>query len=340
MATMKEVADSAGVSTAAVSHVVNGTKRLSPETTERILMAIRQANFKPNTLAKSLRSGQTHTVGVLVEDIRGLPVPEIVGGIADTLSKGGYRMLLYDLHLLEKLYNQYEQIVAYRVRVNGGVQALLQACVDGIVYVGMHDRFLDDIFDPIDRPMVFAYSHGTQSDTYVTYSNFDSAVSIVNYLIRHEHRRIAIITGHPHSYPSIRRLSGFRKAMEEARLDVPQEYVRCGDWEYNSGYTCTTELLALPERPTAIFAMNDLMAAGSIHAICDVGLRVPQDLAVAGFDNREIAQYLQPPLTTVALPTTEIGIRAATQILTLIGNSNAEPQREIISCRIIERLSV
>ena len=85
MATMKEVADLAGVSTAAVSHVVNGTKRLSPETTERILMAIQQAHYKPNTLAKSLHSGQTNTVGVLVEDIRGMPVPGIVGGIEETL---------------------------------------------------------------------------------------------------------------------------------------------------------------------------------------------------------------------------------------------------------------
>ena len=340
MATMKEVADIAGVSIAAVSHVVNGTKRLSPETTERILMAIQKANYTPNTLAKSLRSGQTQTVGVLVEDIRGLPVPEIVGGIGETLSKSGYRMLMYDLHLLEKLYNQYEQIVAYRARINAGVQALLQAYVDGIIYVGMHDRFLDDIFDPIGKPLVFAYSHGTQQDTYVTYSNYDSAVAIVNYLIARGHKRIATITGHPHSYPTMQRLKGFQDAMARAGLQLPETYIRTGDWEYNSGYECTEKLLELADRPTAIFAMNDLMASGCIHAVCDRGLRVPQDMAVVGFDNREIAQYLQPPLTTIALPTAEIGEHAAKHILAMIQNADIRPEREIIRCRVIERQSV
>ena len=340
MATMKEIADLAGVSTATVSHVVNGTKKLSPETTERVLMAIQQANYTPNTLAKSLRSGQTHTVGVLVEDIRGLPVPEIVSGISETLSKGGYRTLMFDLHLFEKLYNQYEQIVAYRDRINSGLSVLLQACVDGIIYVGMHDRHLDQLFDPLDRPMVFAYSHGTQQDTFVTYANHDSALALTEYLIRRGHRRIGVIAGHPHSYPTVMRLKGFRKAMENAGLECPEEYILYGDWEYDSGCRCAKALLECSERPSAIFAMNDLMAAGCIHALKEAGLSVPGDMAVVGFDNREIARYLQPPLTTVALPTTEIGVRAARHMLSLIQNPETPPQREIIPCSIIERESV
>ena len=111
LATMRDVASLAGVSTATVSHVVNGTKKISPETVEKVLMAISKVNYQPNTVAKSLRMGQTHTIGVLVEDIRGLPVASIVSGISETLAKGGYKTILHDLHLLEKLYNQYEQIV-------------------------------------------------------------------------------------------------------------------------------------------------------------------------------------------------------------------------------------
>ncbi len=340
MATMKEVAELAGVSTATVSHVVNGTKKLSPETTERVLTAIQQANYTPNTLAKSLRSGQTHTIGVLVEDIRGLPVPEIVSGISETLAVSGYRMLLYDLHLLEKLYNQYEQIVAYRDRINTGAAALHQAHVDGIIYVGMHDRHLDQLFDPMQKPLVFAYSHGTQQDSCVTYANHDSAKALTQYLIGKGHRRIAVIAGHPHSYPTIMRLEGYREAMAEASLDVPEAYIRYGDWESDSGRARTLELLECKERPTAIFAMNDLMAAGSIRALAEAGLRVPGDVAVAGFDNREIARYLNPPLTTVALPTAEIGMRAAKRILSRIQNPDSPPQREIVECSIIERESV
>lgn len=340
MATMKDVAKLADVSTATVSHVLNGTKKLSPATTERVLMAIEQVNYRPNTAAKSLRSGQAHTIGVLVEDIRGLPVPEIVGGVAETLSKSGYRMLLFDLHLLEKLYNQYEQINAYRARINSGMNLLLNSNVDGVIYVGMHDRHLDYLIDPMDRPLVFAYSHGTQQDTYITYSNEDSAADVTHYLVNRGHRKIAVIAGHPHSYPTLKRLNGFQRAAQEAGLSIPDSYIRYGDWEYESGDIRTRELLKLTERPTAIFAMNDLMAAGCIHALNQAGLTVPHDMAVAGFDNREIARYLNPPLTTIALPTKEIGTRAAIHLLELIRNPATPPAREVLKCVIVERESV
>lgn len=340
MATMKDVARLAGVSTATVSHVVNGTKKLSAETTERVLMAIAEANYMPNTLAKSLRSGQSHTIGVLVEDIRGLPVPDIVSGISETLGKSGYRTILLDLHLLEKLYNQYEQIGAYRERINNGLVTLRSSHVDGIIYVGMHDRHLDYLFDPMDCPLVFAYSHGTAQDTYVTYSNRDSAADMTRHLIRKGHKRIAVIAGHPHSYPTSRRMLGIQLALQQVGLQLPASYIRYGNWEYESGLEQTRRLLEIDPLPTAIFAMNDLMAAGALHALDEAGLCVPEDMAVVGFDNREIARYLQPPLTTIALPTTRIGERAALHIMDLINNPAAPPVRDILHCSIVERQSV
>ena len=340
MATMRDVALLAGVSTATVSHVINGSKNISAETTERVLQAISQVNYKPNTLAKSLRMGQSHTIGVLVEDIRGLPVASIVSGISETLAKGGYKTILHDLHLLEKLYNQYEQIGSYRQRINDGLSLLQSANVDGIIYVAMHDRHLDYLFDEMDIPLVFAYSHGTEKDTYITYSNRDSAADIIRFLIGKGHKHIAVIAGHPHSYPTAQRLLGIQMAMQQVGLSLPQEYIRYGNWEYESGMVQTGKLLRLPIRPTAIFAMNDLMAAGCMAVLTSEGLRIPQDIAVAGFDNREIAEYLQPPLTTVALPTTEIGVQAALHIIDMISNPRIHPAREIINCSIVERASV
>ena len=337
---MRDVALLAGVSTATVSHVINGSKNISAETTERVLQAISQVNYKPNTLAKSLRMGQSHTIGVLVEDIRGLPVASIVSGISETLAKGGYKTILHDLHLLEKLYNQYEQIGSYRQRINDGLSLLQSANVDGIIYVAMHDRHLDYLFDEMDIQLVFAYSHGTEKDTYITYSNRDSAADIIRFLIGKGHKHIAVIAGHPHSYPTAQRLLGIQMAMQQAGLSLPQEYIRYGNWEYESGMVQTGELLRLPIRPTAIFAMNDLMAAGCMAVLTSEGLRIPQDIAVAGFDNREIAEYLQPPLTTVALPTTEIGVQAALHIIDMISNPRIHPAREIINCSIVERASV
>lgn len=340
MATMRDVAILAGVSTATVSHVVNGSKKISPETTERVLRAISQVNYKPNTLAKSLRMGQTHTIGILVEDIRGLPVSGIVSGISETLAKGGYKTILYDLHLLEKLYNQYEQIGTYRQRINEGLNFLQSSDVDGIIYVAMHDRHLDYLFDPMDTPLVFAYSHGTETDTYVTYSNRDSAADMIRYLLNKGHERIAVIAGHPHSYPTAQRLLGVQMALQQAGLALPQKYIQYGNWEYESGKEQTRKLLKLDPLPTAIFAMNDLMAAGCMAELMSAGLRIPDDMAVAGFDNREIAAYLQPSLTTVALPTTEIGTEAALRIIDMISNPSPHPVRKIIRCSIIERNSV
>ena len=340
MATMRDVAELAGVSTATVSHVINGSKKLSPETTERVLHAISQVNYTPNTVAKSLRMGQTHTIGVLVEDIRGLPVAGIVSGISETLSKAGYKTIFHDLHLLEKLYNQYEQIGTYRQRINEGVTLLKSSNVDGIIYVAMHDRHLDYLLDPTDTPLVYAYSHGTENDTFVTYSNRDSAAEMIRYLLRKGHERIAVIAGHPHSYPTAHRLLGIQMAMQQAQLALPAEYIRYGDWEYESGRKETLAILQLNPQPTAIFAMNDLMAAGCMDALHKEGLHIPQDIAVSGFDNREIASYLQPPLTTIALPTPEIGTKAALLIMDLINNPKPHPRREIIPCSIIERASI
>ena len=284
--------------------------------------------------------GQTHTIGILVEDIRGLPVSAIVSGISETLDKGGYKTILYDLHLLEKLYNQYEQIGTYRQRINDGLNLLQASNVDGIIYVAMHDRHLDYLFDPMDTPLVFAYSHGTEKDTYVTYSNRDSAAEMIRYLLNKGHERIAVLAGHPHSYPTTQRLLGIQMALQQAGWVLPQEYIRYGDWEYASGKEQTRELLKLDPLPSAVFAMNDLMAAGCIAALMEAGFRIPGDIAVAGFDNREIAAYLQPPLTTVALPTTEIGTEAALRIIDMINNPSPHPVRKIIHCSIVERSSV
>lgn len=340
MATMRDVAILAGVSTATVSHVINGSKKLSSETTEKVLRAISEVNYKPNTLAKSLRLGQTHTIGVLVEDIRGLPVAAIVSGISETLAKGGYKTILHDLHLLEKLYNQYEQIGAYRQRINEGLSLLQSANVDGMIYVAMHDRHLDYLFDSMETPMVFAYSHGTEGDTFVTYSNRESAADMVRFLLNRGRRRIAVIAGHPHSYPTAQRLLGIQMALQQAGMALPQEYIRYGNWEYESGKEQTRELLKLDPLPDAVFAMNDLMAAGCMSTLVSAGLRIPEDIAVAGFDNREIASYLQPPLTTIALPTTEIGTDAAIRIIEMINNPSTQPVREILRCSIIKRESV
>ena len=135
----------------------------------------------------------------------------------------------------------------------------------------------------------------------------------------------------------MKRLSGYRIAAREAGLNIPDGYIRYGNWEYESGIEKAKELLALPVRPIAIFAMNDLMAAGCIHALTDAGLGVPKEMAVVGFDNREIASYLQPPLTTVALPARDRRARRDAVYSRASGTPRFRRSARIIHCSIIER---
>jgi LacI family transcriptional regulator len=339
MTTLKDIAKLAGVSTAAVSYVINGTKELSEETTKRINDAIRETNYAPHSVAKSLRMGKTLTIGVIVEDIRGLPTADIVNGIEEHLEEQGYQMILSDLHMLEKLYNQYDQIVDYQEHINYNVSLMLRSHVEGIIYVGLHDRPINDIIDPIEKPFVFAYTHGSGHDYYVSYNNINSALNAVNHLISYGHRDIAVIAG-PDSFPTQQRMQGYYSAMKNAGLPIREDYIHYGDWEYESGYEEIKKLLALPKPPTAVFAMNDLMAAGCLNSAQASGLKIPQDLSIVGFDNREIARYLPVPLTTIQLPNREIGHESAKMLLTLMNAKEVEKQHIILPCSLIERASV
>ncbi len=341
MATMKEIAALSGVSVATVSHVLSGKKNVSEETRARVLRAVELTNYKLNTIAKSLRMNKTHIIGVLVEDICGLPVPEIVDGINEFLETSGYQVLLNNLRLLQKLYNQYEQLSQHIGVVNQGIQLLEDARVDGIIYVAMHDRRIEGVHQPAGIPMVYAFADSdSPGSTSVTYDNVSSAREVTRLLIRQGHRRIALIAGHANSQASKQRLSGFRAAMDEAGLGVPREYIRWGNWECPSGVEETGALLSLAIPPTAIFAMNDPMAAGCYAAAEARGLKIPAQLSVVGFDNREVSSCLYPGLTTVALPNKQIGFTAAERLLKRLEGRAETPANIMLPCGLIQRDSV
>jgi len=340
LATMKEIAELADVSVATVSYVLSGKKNVSPVKRERVLNAVTLTNYKLNTIAKSLRTSKTEIIGVLVEDICGLPVPEIVDGISQRLTDSGYQVLLSNLQLLGKLYNQYEQLSHYIGAVNRGIQLLEDARVDGIIYIAMHDRSIDNIRQPAGIPLVFAYANSNDPGSIsVTYDNQHSMQAITHHLIQQGHRRIALIAGHTASTVTKARLAGFRTAMDGARLHVPQEYIRWGDWEYHSGVEQTEALFALTIPPTAIVAMNDVMAAGCYATTSRMGLRIPDDLSVVGFDNQLFASYMYPPLTTVALPNKQIGLTAAQQLLRRLEGRDDVSSTTVLPCQVILRAS-
>jgi len=341
MATIKDIAALAGVSTATVSHVLSGKKPVSDAARKSVTDAIALTNYTPNPIAKSLRTSQTRTVGVLVEDISAYPVPEIVTGISEYLEENDYKLILDNLHLLGKLYNQYEQLSQYKDIVNQGVRLMTRTQVDGIIYVSMHDRRIDKIIEPTNKALVYAYAYSANpNEPSVTYDNELGAERITTLLIEKGHRRIALIAGHAASSPVKLRLKGYKNALDKAGIGVPPEYVRWGNWEFASGAVEAEALLGMPLPPTAVFAMNDLMAAGCYTAAQRRGLHIPDDLSVVGFDNREISSYLFPPLTTLALPHREIGRTSAALLLSRLSGAAEEAGNVVLLGDVISRASV
>ena len=340
--TIKEIAKIAGVSTATVSYVINDSKNVAPEKRRRVLDVIEQSGYQPNHIAKSLRVKKTNTLGVLVEDIMGFPVPAIFNGISEYAEQNSYRILLNDLRMLESLFNQYDQIAQQKDKVNEAISLLLFGSrVDAVIYVGMFDRDISGVINEIDKPLVIASS--TTGDPHacsVTYDNENISAEAVRYLFDIGHRRIAVITGLAHTFPVKMRMRGIQQAFNEKGFVLDNALVKNGDWEYDSGYSCMTELLEQENRPTALFVMNDLMAIGAMDAISDAKLSIPGDISVIGFDDREVASFVRPKLSTIEIDLKGIGLEAAKTALKMISGAHVEERAIIVPSRLILRDTV
>ncbi|MDR1704074.1 MAG: LacI family transcriptional regulator [Clostridiales bacterium] len=341
---IRKIAELAGVSTATVSYVLNGTKNVTADKKKRVMEVVSKYGYQTNSIAKSLRVKRTDNIGVLVEDIRGFSVPAIINGISERAGENGYRILLNDLQMLESLFNKYDQITQHKDRINAAISLLLYgARVDAVIYVGMFDRDITGIINAIDKPLVIAYS--TASETAVrsvTYDNENISCEAIKYLFNQGHRRIAVITGLSRTFPARARMKGVLRAFKEAGYEPDASLILNGDWEYAAGYSRGSELVDMKDPPTAIFAMNDLMAAGTMDAISDAGLNVPKDISVVGFDNREIAAYLRPKLTTVDIDLKGIGLAAAQTVIDMLRNRDltTTPKKTVIPCKMVLRNTV
>jgi len=286
-------------------------------------------------VAKSLRTKKTNNIGVLVEDIMGFSTSNIINGISEYVEQNNYNILLNDLRMLDSLFNQYDQIAQQKDKINKALSLLaFGARVDAVIYVGMFDRDISNVIPDLGKPVIVAYS--TASDAHissVTYENELASAEAIRYLIDCGHRRIAVITGLAHTSPAQLRMRGIHSAIEEAGLVLDNALVKNGDWERASGYSCMRDLLKQEgdALPTAVFAMNDLMAIGAMDAIRDAGLRVPEDISVIGFDNREVSSFVWPKLTTVEIDLKNIGFAAA-QMATaqLDGGADTEQTRNVV----------
>lgn len=341
MATIKEIAKACNVSVATVSNILNHKPGASVETRRIVMEKIKELNYTPNTVARNLKTKNSRSIGVIVEDMTIFSIPDIVDGITEHFEEKNYQILLINLRLFKKYEDSYYYRDDYYDTVKEEIWKLIGKQVEGIIYVAAHERPLHCIPDDLPVPAVMAYGY-TESEKIpsVVVDDEDGACQIVNYIIDQGHRKIGMITGKRNSPHTQERLLGYQRALYENQVLYNPELICTGDWTRKTGYQCTDKLLE--EDVTAIFCMNDLMAGGVYDRLEELKLKPGEDVSVAGYDNRELSGYYKPPLSTIMLPLQDIGYKAGGIILQMLDKDLDECSGQVyrVRCYPLIRKSV
>lgn len=306
---MIDVARLAAVSIATVSAVVNNKGGVSDERTRRVQEAMQALDYHPDHVARSLKVGRTHVVGMVVPDITNPFYTEVVSGLETEALQNGYSLILCNSGE-DPQREQHQLNTLFSRRVDG----LVLACTDwSAAYDQLIRRRFPLVF--VDRVPV-GYTRAA-----VTTDNVAATYEATRHLIELGHTRIAIITGRLRFSNGIDRVEGFRKAMQEAHIPVREEYFCRGDFQIGSGYRSGLELMHLAEPPTAILACNNKMTLGLLRAIGELRVVCPEQVSILGFDDFEWAANVSPKLTTVAQPMHEIGRQAMKMLLSRLKSS-------------------
>lgn len=341
MVTLKDIAEKANVSTATVSYVLNDSAQISKKTREKVLRVVEELNYKGNKIAKSLRTNKTNTIGVIVEDMTVFNSPQIIDGINEYVEQKGFHIILSNLRINKKVNNQFKKISTISSEIEENIYDLLGRQIDGIIYIGEHPRDVSDLVGCIDKPVVYTYCYTNREKDYkVNYNDKEAAYNATKYLIDVGHEQIAVISGLIDSYTTHQRLQGYQQALADNNLVFDPGYIKTGDWEYETGYNKCKELFSQENIPTAIFAFNDLMAAGVIDAANDMGINVPEELSIMGFDNREFSYFCKPKLTTISLPLRDMGVKSAELLINIVDDKKVAKRDIKLGCNIIKRDSI
>lgn len=319
--TIKDVARIAQVAPSTVSHVLNGTKYVSPEVTKRVMEAIDEIDYTPNSIARSLKTKTTKTVGLVLPDISNPFFGEIAKGVEDVAEQFGYTVLIC---------NTYEN----PTKESSYLKTLLQKDVDGLIYIGtgsIDEKLLKKYHGSIvmvDREQSIDHrSWGT-----VVVDNFGGAYNATEYLINKGENEILFISG-PLSFSTYRnRLDGFKKACQEhdVRIDDGNIYEVVKDHiSIEGGKQIIAELHQSKRLKNAIFAANDLLAIGTIQELKQLGYKVPEDIMVVGYDDIYPSSLITPMLTTISQPKYEIGTSAMEILLDLMNKEEKITKKEI-----------
>jgi len=338
MVTIREISEKANVSIATVSKVLNGQRGVSKETIDNVMAVVRDLNYRPNLTARSLKKGQSRTLGVITEDLTVFNTPDIVDGIDAYCESNGYHYILGNLRFNKRFGNQLDPRECTGL-VDSLVDTMLSKQVDGIVYIGYHNRAVTPLHISKEIPFVYAYCYSTDPNIpSVMYDDQKAAFEATQLLIEKGHRDIGVIAGPNGSMHAANRILGYQEALYASKIPYNPNFTLHGDWERDKGFELADKLIK--SGVTAVFAHNDLMATGVIDYCNKNGIQVGKDLALIGFDNREISTVCRPTLTTVSLPLFEIGQTATHLLLDMLaGNHIPCGQKLMLACSVIERES-
>lgn len=328
MATIKDVAAQADVSVATVSHVINDTRFVSPELRERVLAAMQSLEYKPNQVARGLRSKRTNIIALVIPDICNPYFPELARGVQDIAHQHNYVTIL----------GNSDRDIAQEKRL---LHILSSQRVEGIIInpAGVSAEELLSIQSGGVPIVIFGHQITHPAFDAVMIDDRQAARDIVAHLIARGHRRIAHL-GSPRPTSGRLRHEGYVQALQEHGLAIDASLVTEGAWTQTGGYDAMQTLLQRTALPTAVFAANDLMAIGAMMRIRDAGLRIPDDMAIAGFDNIDQSACVTPSLTTVHQPKHDVGKRLAEVLFCRLRKEAPEaPQRIILPYSIEVRAS-
>ena len=326
MTTIRDVAKIAKVSTSTVSHVVNDTRFVNPETREKVLHAMKKLDYRPNRVARSLRNRQTLTLGIIVPNSANPYFAEVLVGIERICFDLGYNIIIGNAN------DDPERELSY-------LNVLLSRQVDGVLLIstGAYKESLE-LLATYNIPVVLV-DRSSQSDDVdeILTANKQGGLLATRHLLQLGHTRIGCITGPSLLTPGAERVAGYYDALKAAGIPVDEKLVKSGNFDHESGYRACRDLLAEEFPPTAIFAGNDLMAVGVLCAIHEANMCVPADISVIGFDDIPLASYSVPRLTTISQPSHQLGQAAVECLIDRLKNPEKSVQRDILSVSFVER---
>lgn len=330
MATIKDVARLAGVSTTTVSHVINKTRFVAEATQEKVMEAVKTLNYAPSAVARSLKCNSTRTIGMLVTQSTNPFFSEVIDGVESYCYRQGYTLILCNTGGIYEKQRDYIRMLAEK-RVDG----MLVICSD------LTNELLSMLESYPDIPKVIMdwAAEDSKADKIIDNSE-EGGYLATKYLIDKGHTRIACLSGHLSKIACQERIQGFRRAMNEAHLTINENWILEGNFECDTAVLAADKIIAMDEKPTAVFCFNDTMALGLMSRLQQRGIRVPDDMSIIGYDNIETAEYFSPPLTTIHQPKRRVGKNAFEILLERIKNKEHERRVFEMHPEVVERHSV